>query len=412
MKRYFLQAFKPALALSGALFFLVLFVLTGAYLTVASPVQPSLDHDIKIQELQEKIFPRLMTVMTDTAWKKEVFSTPDIVTLSHERRQRLSDNSNCTPHPFCIVHLWEITSHEREVFGTVLHRLSQHYRRQYDEIQWNRDADAINYIFSVYGEGHAPHYPKIDSASIDVTAEYFSNLISGMQANILKNLLQSSNQIDPFFKDAIANSIFLLDGNDRMDAIRFSGLWNNWNAPALNFARHLSWKSYPYTAIIVPGEGPEDPRTQLSALGKFRLKLAVESFNQRLAPFIIVSGGAVHPAHTDFVEAAQMRHFLIERFHIPERSIVTEPYARHTTTNLRNASRDLQILGSPKNRPALIVTDQGQSAYISSPIFFSRNMTELRCEPGIVGQRITQFLTIFIPNEDCNKVDPWDPLDP
>ncbi|GAD08776.1 hypothetical protein GFGA_1c1400 [Gluconobacter frateurii NBRC 103465] len=267
-------------------------------------------------------------------------------------------------------------------------------------------------FFSVYGEGHAPHYPKIDSASIDVTAEYFSNLISGMQANILKNSLQSSNQIDPFFKDAIANSIFLLDGNDRMDAIRFSGLWNNWNAPALNFARHLSWKSYPYTAIIVPGEGPEDPRTQLSALGKFRLKLAVESFNQRLAPFIIVSGGAVHPAHTDFVEAAQMRHFLIERFHIPERSIVTEPYARHTTTNLRNASRDLQILGAPKNRPALIVTDQGQSAYISSPIFFSRNMTELRCEPGIVGQRITQFLTIFIPNEDCNKVDPWDPLDP
>ncbi|MBS1067388.1 YdcF family protein [Gluconobacter cerinus] len=412
MKRYLLQAGKPALALFGILIALLFCALLGIYLTVTPPVQPTLDHDSKIQALQDAIFPRLTAVMTNAAWEKEVFSSPDIVALFHERHQRLRDNSNCTPYPVCMIQSWKITQHERDVFGTILQSLPKYFQLQYDEMQWNRDADAINYILSVYGEGRAPRYPKIDAASVDVTAKDFSNLIMGIQTKILSDQSQHQGLAYPFFKESLVNAVFLLDANDRMDAVRFSGLWNTLNAPSLGFARQLNWKSYPYTAIIVPGEGPEDPHTQLSALGKFRLTLAVESFNRQLAPFIIVSGGAVHPAHTNFVEAAEMRHFLIERFHIPEQSIVTEPYARHTTTNLRNASRYLQILGAPENKPALIVTDQSQSDYISSTVFFSRNMTELKCEPGEIGQRLSPFATIFISNKGCNKTDPQDPLDP
>lgn len=412
LKRYLLQAGKPALALFGILIALLFCALLGIYLTVTPPVQPALDHDSKIQALQDAIFPRLTGIMTNSAWEKEVFYSPDIVALFHERHQRLRDNLNCTPHPVCVVQSWEITQHEREVFGAILQRIPKHSQLQYDEMQWNRDADAINYILSVYGEGRAPRYPKIDAASVDVTAKDFSNLIMGIQTKILSDQSQYQGLAYPFFKEALVNAVFLLDANDRMDAVRFSGLWNTWNAPSLVFARHLNWKSYPYTAIIVPGEGPEDPHTQLSALGKFRLTLAVESFNRQLAPFIIVSGGAVHPAHTNFVEADEMRRFLIERFHIPERSIVTEPYARHTTTNLRNVSRYLQILGAPENKPALIVTDPSQSDYISSTVFFSRNMTELKCEPGEIGQRLSPFATIFISNRGCNKIDPQDPLDP
>ncbi len=412
LKRYLLQAGKPALALFSILITLLFCALAGIYLTVTPRVQPALDHDSKIQALQDAIFPRLTSVMTNAAWEKEVFSSPDIVELFHERHQRLKDNSNCTPYPVCMIQSWKITQHERDVFGRILQSLPKYFKLQYDEMQWNRDADAINYILSVYGEGHAPRYPKIDAASVDVTAKDFSNLIIGIQTKILGDQSQHQGLAYPFFKEALVNAVFLLDANDRMDAVRFSGLWNTWNAPSLVFARHLNWKSYPYTAIIVPGEGPEDPHTQLSALGKFRLTLAVESFNRQLAPFIIVSGGAVHPAHTNFVEADKMRRFLIERFHIPERSIVTEPYARHTTTNLRNASRYLQILGAPENKPALIVTDPSQSDYISSTIFFRRNMTELKCEPGEIGQRLSPFTTIFISNRGCNKTDPQDPLDP
>ncbi|CAI9121881.1 YdcF family protein [Brytella acorum] len=398
--------------LSGLLAALFFFVLVDIYLTTAQPVQPILDQDSKLQALQQTIFPHLTDIMANSEWKKEVFFSPEIVALFHERRQRLSDNSACTPQPTCIVQSWEVSQHERQVFGTILQKIPKHFQWQYNEIQWNQDVDAINYIFSVYGEGNAPHYPQIDAASVDVTAKDFSRLVAGMQTKIEQKSFKNDAPTDLFLKDALTNAAFLLDVNNRMDAIRFSDLWNRWNAPALEFAHHLNWKSYPYTAIIVPGEGPEEPRTPLSALGKFRLTLAVESFAQGLAPFIIVSGGAVHPAHTDFVEAAQMRRFLIERFHIPEKSIVTEPYARHTTTNLRNASRDLQILGAPEDRPALIVTDPSQNDYISSPGFFSRNMTELKCEPGRVARKISPFATVFFPNKSCNKVDPWDPLDP
>ncbi|MFT9096855.1 MAG: hypothetical protein ABF459_17190, partial [Gluconobacter cerinus] len=171
MKRYLLQAGKPALALFSILITLLFCALAGIYLTVTPPVQPALDHDSKIQALQDAIFPRLTAVMTNAAWEKEVFSSPDIVALFHERHQRLKDNLNCTPHPVCMVQSWEITQHEREVFGAILQSLSKHFQLQYDEMQWNRDADAINYILSVYGEGHAPRYPKIDAASVDVTAK-------------------------------------------------------------------------------------------------------------------------------------------------------------------------------------------------------------------------------------------------
>ncbi|MBS1064170.1 YdcF family protein [Gluconobacter wancherniae] len=412
MKRYLFQAGKPALALFGILIALLFCAFVSIYLTVTSPVQSVFYHDSKIQALQGTIFPRLTVVMTNKEWGKEVFSSPYVVALFHDRHKILIDSLNCTPHPACLIQSWEISQHEREVFGEILQKLPKYLQLQYDEMQWNRDADAINYILSVYGEGHDPRYPKIDSASVDVTTKYFSNLIMGIQTKLLNDSFQRNGLADPFFKDALVSAVFLLDANDRMDAVRFSGLWNTLNAPSLGFACHLNWKNYPYTAIIVPGEGPEDPHTQLSALGKFRLTLAVESFNRQLAPFIIVSGGAVHPAHTDFVEAAEMRHFLIERFHIPERNIVIEPYARHTTTNLRNASRYLQIIGAPQNKPALIVTDPRQGDYISSSAFFNRNKAELKCEPGAIGQKITAFSTIFIPNNDCNLIDPWDPLDP
>ncbi|MBO1361687.1 YdcF family protein [Acetobacter sacchari] len=413
MKKIPLKTRKPASFFVGISFALLVFALAGAYMTIKTRENKfSYYHDVRLQKLQEAIFPRLSAIMADTAWKKEVFFTPSMVALSQERRQRLGDSSTCTPQPLCIIRSWAISEHERTVFGKILQKIPRGSRLKYDEKQWDLDVDAINYILSVYGEGKDPHYPKIDAASVDVSAKDFFDLVIGMQAKVLSGSFQQGDASQPFFKDVIMSALFFLDANDRMDAIRFSELWSDWNAPALDFAHHISWKRYPYTAIIVPGEGPEDVRTQLSALGKFRLTLAVESFNQGLAPFIIVSGGAVHPAHTNFVEAVEMRRFLIEHFNIPARRIVTEPYARHTTTNLRNASRTLQILGAPEDRPAVIVTDRAQSDYISSSTFSDRNMNELKCEPGKISERLSPFLTIFVPNKECNKTDPWDPLDP
>ena len=68
-----------------------------------------------------------------------------------------------------------------------------------------------------------------------------------------------------------------------------------------------------------------------------------------VAPYVIVSGGAVHgPAN----EAVLMRAFLLARG-VPEERILVDPCARHTTTNLRNAGRLMLAAGL---RSAYVVT--------------------------------------------------------
>ncbi|GBQ33508.1 hypothetical protein AA13594_2638 [Gluconacetobacter azotocaptans DSM 13594] len=309
-----------------------------------------------------------------------------------------------------MVETWKISQDERRIVGETLERLASRLPSQtYGIAQWRRDADAINYILSVYGEAAPPRYPLIDAMSLDVTSKDFGRLVAGLQAQDLQTPHGAEEAV---FATPLRYAAILLDANDRDDAIHFPELWEKWNAQSLHAARHAYWRRYPYAAIIIPGEGPEDATLPLSALGKFRLTLAVETFRQGLAPFIIVSGGAVHPARTHYVEAEEMRRALIERFGIPERNIVMEPYARHTTTNLRNASRILNTLGAPDGMAALIVTDPDQSAYIEGPTFAERNQRELGCEPGTLGKRLSPFTIAFYPSLKCVETDPSDPLDP
>ncbi|WP_167400173.1 YdcF family protein [Novacetimonas maltaceti] len=360
------------------------------------------------ESLQHRIFPQISDIMSDAGLKKTIFSEGDIQKILQDRRTRSADTPKCTPAPRCMVEAWKITPDERRIIGEVFARLAARLPvfRTYGAAQWQRDADAVNYILSVYGEGASPHYPHIDAMTQDATAKDFSQLVSGLQ---LQGAPQSD---DAVFSAPLHYAMVMLDMNDRDDAIHFPMLWQTWNAQALHAARNLNWRHYPYTAIIVPGAGPEQSDVALSAMGKFRLMLAVEAFRKGLAPFILVSGGAVHPAQTHYVEAEEMRRALITRFGIPERNIIMEPYARHTTTNLRNASRQLATLNAPRQQPALIVTDQDQSAYIESQTFAQRNQKELGCEPGALDKRISTFAIPFHPDARCNVTDPWDPLDP
>jgi hypothetical protein len=107
-----------------------------------------------------------------------------------------------------------------------------------------------------------------------------------------------------------------------------------------------------------------------------------------------------------------MRSALIDRYGVPADAIVVEPYARHTTTNLRNASRLLVALGAPLDRDALVVCNPGQSETIASAAFVQRNLTELGYVPGEVGQRLSPTELSFRPSPLSRRVDPRDPLDP
>lgn len=177
-------------------------------------------------------------------------------------------------------------------------------------------------------------------------------------------------------------------------------------------ARSIDWKRYKYTAIIIPGVGPENPAIAMSARGKLHLKLAASRFADGTAAFIFVSGAAVHPKESRFVEAVEMRKVLIERYNVPADRIIIEPYARHTTTNLRNVTRGLVAMGAPIEQPTLIVANISQSRYIESPEFAARNPAELGYQPGAVGPRLSPYELEFRPSLRSLRVDPWDPLDP
>ena len=108
------------------------------------------------------------------------------------------------------------------------------------------------------------------------------------------------------------------------------------NAAAFRRVHSIDWNRYPYTAIVVPGAGNDRPNVRLSPSGKLRDKIAAKRYRESKAPFILVSGGFVHPSQTEFSEAIEMKHHLMERSSVPEDAILVDPHARRTTTNMRN----------------------------------------------------------------------------
>jgi hypothetical protein len=143
-----------------------------------------------------------------------------------------------------------------------------------------------------------------------------------------------------------------------------------------------------------------------------RLELAVARFRAGKAPFIIVSGGYVHPNQTPFNEAFEMKKSLIADFGVPAEAILIDPHARHTTTNLRNAARLAFRYGMAVDRPMLITSDQSQSAYVTGLVFRDRCLKELGYQPGVLGARLSKFDVEFTPGLDSLHADAHDPLDP
>jgi hypothetical protein len=66
---------------------------------------------------------------------------------------------------------------------------------------------------------------------------------------------------------------------------------------------------------------------------------------------------------TPFNEAIEMKKYVMEKFKIPEKSILVEPYARHTTTNFRNTARLVFRYGIPADLKALVTSSEDHIAY-------------------------------------------------
>lgn len=274
--------------------------------------------------------------------------------------------------------------------------------------QIRREVSGLNTIVNDYALGAVPSYPQIDGPGIPADGIEAQARLRAALAIAQTPRAGSLQALDPSIEFALA----LLDAHDRTDAIGFEPLAGGYNAPAMARAKGIDWSAYRYSAMIIPGSGPEVTEMPLSQLGKLHVRLAANRFAQGDVPFIILSGGRAHPRATRFAEAIEMRPALIERYGIPADAIVIEPYARHTTTNLRNASRLLAMMGAPMAKEALIVSNPAQSANIESTLFAERNRKELGYEPGKVGQRLSPTELEFQPSAVSLRVDPHDPLDP
>jgi len=183
------------------------------------------------------------------------------------------------------------------------------------------------------------------------------------------------------------------------------------NLAAINQIKKTDWKKYPYSVILVPGAGPEEREVALSPGGMIRCRLAAIQYKKGVAPFIVVSGGRVHPYKTKFSEAYEMKKFLMKTLQIPESDIIIEPHARHTTTNLRNCARLMFRYGIPVDKPGLACTVKSQSYYITD-ILLQRCKKELGYYPYKNGKRLSDTESEFYLNTTSLQIDFDEPLDP
>lgn len=301
------------------------------------------------------------------------------------------------------------------VFGKVIinHILPSGYYGLYADLTpkellvkaWEQDAKAINYTIDVYIAGKKPNYPKIDSISFSVKNREFPELVaSSMSLNIA-----AKNQL--FFEPTLNFAQSALELNGRTEAADYEPLANGMNKNAIAQIKKTDFSKYKYSVILVPGAGPEDPDTEISAASMIRCRIAATQYKNGMAPFVVVSGGRVHPYKTKYSEAFEMKKFMVNILHIPENAIIIEPHARHTTTNFRNCARLIYRYGMPIQKPAIVSTTKSTITYITTTLL-ERCKKELGYYPYKNGKIISENEAEFYPSSLSLQIDFDEPLDP
>lgn len=179
------------------------------------------------------------------------------------------------------------------------------------------------------------------------------------------------------------------------------------------------WKRRKFHAILVPGFTPLNAQrpVALEALpvAKRRLDVAVEDFRTGKAPIVVVSGGSVHPPGTPHNEALMMREYLIGKG-IPSNRILVDPYAQHSTTNLRNTGRLL----APHGLNRVLIATGFDHAQFNQRWYFAHpyvSTFHLRCAATLgypVGRLrgVDEHHVEFTPSPQCSRLNMATPMDP
>lgn len=381
--------------------------------------------------IEDKNFYLLSLFQADSEIRSALASDKILQRLNSTRQQRLKlALQTCQQNPDCMLQALMWTDEDVRVVSVALARIYQNnpqVRKIIDgELQtsgayvlyqqqggqdllvsaWELCARGLNNVLEVYGEGSRPRYPKIDSPSFDTHSSEFRQRIASLTERI------SGETPELFFEPSVNAALQLLALNHRDEAGRFEPMGENINKAALRAIRLTHWDNYPFSVIVVPGEGPENPNIALAEVGRKRTALAAKAYYAGKAPFILVSGGYVHPSQTRFSEAIEMKKALLRDYHVPENAILVDPHARHTTTNMRNAVREIYRYNMPMNKPALVVSDPLQIAYIQGQHLANRCREELGYMPYKIVTRPSDTSLIFLPKIESLQQNPLDPLDP
>lgn len=273
---------------------------------------------------------------------------------------------------------------------------------------WENNANGINRIFHVYLGGNPPkRYARIDSISYRHDHPVF---VAKVDSALLEVMGRTKNREALFFEFPLEASLAILYINGRDEVARYEPLTAGYNLPSFEQAKNIDWSSYKYSVLLVPGSGPQEAGVRMTEKGMDRCRMAAKRFNKGLAPFIVVSGGHVYPFRTPICEAVEMRKYMIEELNIPQEAIIIEPHARHTTTNIRNATRLMYRFDMPDTKAGLVITDTAQIKMIEN--LAPRCIRELGYVPYKQVNALNENEIEFIPSIQSLQINLEDVLDP
>ena len=383
------------------------------------------------ESLESRVFPLFSMMRAAPGWAEAMATDPALRLLARERAARVPA-TDCAAPPRCLTDAWIWTDDDIARVDARLSMLARQPGLRQSLVQaqmrksgrfarhaalpdadllssaWKESALGLNRVIAVYALGEAPRYPKIDAIIFDTVHPEYAGILHRHGAATAA----LSRPGDLLFDPALRYATGLLMINERTEAASFRPLLTGENSVPVQAASTINWRQYRYPALLVFGHGPEDPLSGTGPMAHIRLRLAADMFARQMAPFIVVSGGNVHPNRTKSNEAMEMKRLLVSLHGVPADRILIEPHARHTTTNLRNSARLLMAAGFPVDRPSLIVSDHITMRYITGAELAARNLREMGVQPGKVEAGPDQFTALFTPYPVAFHVEVTDPLDP
>lgn len=388
------------------------------------------DYPVKSSVLEKRIFYLLSEIENTTAIKNILQKDELFSNIYLQKINGYNTYSHCNDIQ-CLVNTLLYSDSEKV---TIQHELGKLYHKSktvrsfvHDKIRashfyelsnslndslllihaWNEEVKGMTHIVNAYLLHRDLIYPAIDSAKYSTTSKgYFDTIKSLINDELPEN---KSNRL--FFTPLSHLTLAILQLNGRNEAGRFEPL-SLANSAAYKSAGKTAWSRYTYSAILVFGAGPGKETIHFSKENQMRCDSAIALYKKGIAPFIIVSGGFVHPFMTHHCEAVEMSNYLVNQCNIPANVVIIEPYARHTTTNIRNANRILIENKFPLNKPVLGVSSKSHIDYIVGQQFVDVLHRDISFVPFAGMRRVSVCEASYLPLISSMQINSQEPLDP